>query len=102
MIAVPAGAEEKSADAEAPPTHRFLTLTQAERFWYYEGAFRVLSTWVASNDPEKGTCVARWYLHDRRRKQALIESVLADDPGSNEVTVMLSLVIRDCGDITVR
>jgi hypothetical protein len=93
--------QQATAPAEKPG-ERFLKLSENERYFWFEGAARTLSTWVASFDKPKGDCIARWYIRDRDAKRKLIESEIARDPKRNEAVVFLSLVIQACGDIVPR
>jgi hypothetical protein len=92
--------QPQPAQPIAKPGERFLALESTDRYFWFEGAARTLSTWVASFDKPKGDCIARWYLRDRDAKRKMIEGEIARDPASNEAVVFLSLVIQACGDIT--
>lgn len=85
------------ASSEAPMGAKFLALAEGERFWFYEGAFRVLGHAAALADKKKGDCVANFYLTDRKNKRVLIEQEIARRPDLGETTIIILLLEAACG-----
>lgn len=101
LFAVVALASSATVSAqEAPKTRQFLELSEGERFWFLEGAFRTVSHLVSLQDKTKGECASRWYLQDRAAKQKLITETMAKYPKSGETTIILSLLQQACGKFT--
>jgi hypothetical protein len=60
-----------------------------------------MSHLIATQDRQKGACVADWYLKDRDAKRRLIEKAIAESPQFGETTVIISLVEKSCGPLLV-
>lgn len=82
-------ADETAAQTQAPT---FLRLTEGQRSWWFEGAFRATAHLVGMHDKAKRDCVVKWYLEDRDAKRKLIEETMAKYRDKGETTIILGLV----------
>ena len=83
-------------------TSDFLDKSEADRIWWYIGAFTMLGHLVSISDKEKGNCIWNWYFKEPGRKRSLIEGTLRKYPKHAPSGVILALLFKDCGEFKVR
>jgi hypothetical protein len=75
----------------------FLKYSEAQRHWWYLGAFTSLGHVVYLDDPEKGKCVMSWlYDKDEDRKAFLLES-FRKFPDHTPTSILIAVLRKDCG-----
>lgn len=87
-----------TAQAEGLKNREFLERTDAERHWYYAGAFTSIGHMVFLHDKEKAQCVWNWWPTDTAKKEALLLETFRKYPDHTPTAVILVLLKRDCGD----
>lgn len=99
ILAALLGGVAQSVVATDKKTRSFLELTEIERFWWYEGAFRTAAHLIGLANRERGDCAAKWYLRDKEARRAEIEREIAAYPEGGPTTTILALLTRDCGNL---
>ena len=85
------------AQAESLKNSDFLKSTEAQRNWWYSGAFTVLGHVAFLEDEEQGKCVWNWLFADYEKKEALLMKSFKLYPDHTPSGIVIALLRRDCG-----
>jgi hypothetical protein len=99
ILAAVLGGVAQSVVAIDSAKRSFLELSEGERYWWYEGAFRTAAHIIALSNKERGDCAAAWYLKDRDARRAEIEKEIEAYPSGGPTSTILALLERDCGPL---
>lgn len=87
------------ANGQEQKTLSFLQLSEGQRYFYLEGAYKTVAHLLFMRDRKLGQCAADWWLKDRDGKRALVERTIAAHPDKSETTVILGLLTKACGPL---
>lgn len=90
-----------SSWADPPKNADFLKLSEAQRRWWYVGAYTALGHAALLESEEKGKCVWAWYFDAQEKKEALLEKSFALYPDHTPSSVVIAMLRRDCGAFKV-
>ncbi len=84
--------------ADASTNRHFLTLSEGQQRWYYNGAFTALAhAATVQYNKEKSDCVWDWYFKYPERRREQLEESFKLYPDGIPSSVILALLKRDCG-----
>jgi hypothetical protein len=83
----------------ADPSHSrgFVKLSDAEKSWYYIGAFSTLGMQIAQTNKAKADCIWGWYFDDQSKAKKELENVMRQYPDRSPSTAIMAVLYRDCG-----
>lgn len=85
------------AHADKLKNSDFLKSTEAQRHWWYSGAYTALGHIAFLEDEEKGKCVWNWLFGDYEKKEALLMESFQKYPDHTPTSIVIALLRRDCG-----
>ena len=75
----------------------FLKNCEAEKTWWFMGAFSTLGLQVAQTDKTKADCIWNWYATNRLHKNKELEAAMRKYPKHAPSTIVMGILQRDCG-----
>lgn len=71
--------------------------SEAQRAWYYIGAFEAFGHVAALQNQQAGNCVWNWYASNPETRKIQIENTIRKYPDHTPTAIMIALLRKDCG-----
>lgn len=83
-------------------TKRFLENSEAQRTWWYMGAFTALGHLVSQTNQKQADCIYNWYFKEPEKKRKIIEEKFPKFPKFVPSSIILGLLYKDCGKFKIQ